>query len=123
MLLVESFRSLLGERPEKLARELSLQALVGYRRVRAQAPDLSGEPLYQRVMSSHFGVDDARARALVEGARESYADWPIARELTLSDVVHYLVAERCRDPQEPDQTHRIHGRIGRVVRNIIPQDI
>jgi len=74
-------------------------------------------------MSSRFGVEDATARELVDGARESYADWPVARDVKFCDVVHFFVAERCLREQKPDETHWIHGRIGQVVRDIIPQNI
>jgi len=119
--MFEPLRFLLWIR--KSARLLSLQALDGFRRIQALAPDLVGEPLYERVLSTHLGIDDARARLLIEGARESYAEWPIARALTFSDVVHHYVAETCLKDREPERTHWIHGRIGNVVRSLIPQDL
>ena len=121
--LLEPLRSLLGERrEEKLARTISVEALEGFRRIHAVLPDLTGEELYAQVMSARFGIDEAVARKLLAGARESYADWPVERELKFSDVVHYFVAERCLQELESQQdAHWIHGRIGQVVRDIIPQ--
>ncbi len=106
-----------------MARLLSQQALDALHDVRATAPDLAGDALYERVLSARFGLDGTGAHELVEGARESYAEWPVERELRFSDVVHYLVAVRCLDEQEPEETHWIDGRIGEVVRSIIPEHV
>ena len=120
--LLEPLRSLLGERrEEKLARTISVEALEGFQRIHAVLPDLTGEDLYAQVMSARFGIDEAVARNLLAGARQSYAEWPVERDLKFSDVVHYFVAERCLNELEPREAHWIHGRIGQVVRDIIPQ--
>ena len=122
--LLEPLRSLLGERrEEKLARSISLEALDWFRRVHAAFPDLAGEALYAQVMSTRFGLDEVAAQELVAGARESYADWPVERDVRFSDVVHYFVADRCLKEQRPAETQWIHGRIGEVVRDIIPQNL
>ena len=124
MLALEWLKSLLGEkRQEQLARSLSLEALDGFERIRAGAPELAGEALYERVMSARFGVDGAAAHELVEGARRSYADWPIARDVTFSDVVHYFIVERCLRDRGLDEPQWIHGRVARVVKGIIPEDL
>ena len=102
---------------------MSQQALDALRDVRVAAPDLAGDALYERILSARFGLDGSDARELVEGARESYAEWPVERELKFSDVVHYLVTVRCLDEQEPEETHRIDGKIGQVVRSIIPEHV
>jgi len=121
LLLLEPIRSLLGQRrEEKLARSISLEALDGFRRIHAALPHLTGEVLYAEVMSARFGVDEATARQLVAGARESYADWPVERDVKFSDVVHYFVAERCLKELGPREAPWVHGRIGEVVRDIVP---
>ena len=124
MALPTTLRSLLGgKREARIARQLSLQAVDALRELQATAPDLSGEALYEHILATRFGLDQTGAHALIEGARENYAEWPVERELRFSDVVRQLVADRCLDDQEPDETHWIDGRIGRTVRSIIPEDV
>jgi hypothetical protein len=111
------------KREEEIARKLSLQALEGLEVVRAQAPALNGEPLYRRILSTRLGVDDATAHELVERARESYAEWPVARQVKFRDVVHCFIVDRCLTAQAPDAEHWIHGEIGQIVRSVIPQNL
>jgi len=119
--LFEPIRSLLWERrEEKFARSISLEALDGFRRIHAALPDLTGEVLYAEVLVARFGVDEATGRQMVARARESYADWPVERDVRFSDVVHYFVAERCLKELEPREAPWVHGCIAQVVRDIIP---
>lgn len=120
--LLKRIRSLLGERQEeRLAESVSVEALQGLLRTREMQPGLSGEALYRQVMSEGFGLDEAAAQEIVAGARESYAEWPIERDLKFSDVVHYFVVRRCLREIEPQDAPWIHGRIDQIVRDLIPQ--
>jgi hypothetical protein len=124
MSLLETLRGLVSsKREEEIARKLCLQALEGLEVVRAQAPALGGEPLYQRVLSTRLGLDDAIAHELVERARESYAQWPVARQVKFRDVVHYFIVDHCLKGQAPHVEHWIHGEIGQIVRSVIPRNL
>ena len=64
-----------------------------YHTVRAQNPQLTGTKLYEKVVVSLTGMDAEAAQALVRAAEQSFAEWPLVRELTFRDVVHYLCFE------------------------------
>ena len=110
-------------RQERFARILSRQALDGFDSVHRLLPELDGEALYERVLSERFGVDHATACQVIEGARSSFAQWPVARDLTFCDVVHYFVTDRCLSEQAAAEEHWLRGRIGQVVRSVIPQHL
>jgi len=122
--MLEPLKSLfLVRRQEKLARTVCLEALDQFRRIHALAPELSGEPLYERVISTRFGVDHELAHQMVRRARESYADWPVSRDVRFRDVVHYFIADRCLKGQAPTEDHWIRGKIELVVRSVIPRNL
>lgn len=121
MRVLDQLRSLLGERrEERLAHSVSVDALDGLLRMRTAQPGLAREDLYAQVMSDRFGLDEGAARRLVAGARESYAEWPVERDLRFFDVVHYFVAERCLLEIEPTSAPWIHSRIDQIVKDLIP---
>ena len=122
--MLERLRSVLRDRrQEELARTLSLEALDGLRLIQSFAPQLSGEPLYEQVLAARFGVDPRAARQLIEGARTSFTQWPVTRDLTFCDVVHYYVTCHCLRGQGPDGEQWLRSRIGQVVRSVIPRSL
>jgi hypothetical protein len=71
--------------------------------LRSTQPHLTGEALYLALLSTATGGDAAAARDLLESARESYAEWPVARSLRLRDIVHRLIVLEfsSRHPDKP----------------------
>ena len=123
-MMLERLRSVLRvRRQEEMARTLSLEALDGLRLVQSFAPQLSGEPLYEQVLAARFGVDPRAAQQLVEGARTSFAQWPVRRELTFCDVIHYYITCQCLQRQDPGEERWLRSRIGQVVRSVIPRSL
>jgi hypothetical protein len=62
-----------------------------YHRLRAKEPALVGKDLYQVVVCLRNGIVAPDAQAILHRARESFAAWPIDRDLIFRDVVQYLV--------------------------------
>jgi hypothetical protein len=111
------------KRQERLALALSRDALEEFHFVRSLSPRLSGEHLYERVLSGCFGVDGAVAHRLVEAAGQSIAETPAARDLSFSDVVHYFIVDQCLKGRTPFDANWTRGRIGDVVRSVIPSQL
>ena len=61
-----------------------------HRRVARRHPGLRGPELYRHIVAARSGADPAAAQAVLQGAEESFARWPVSRELSFRDVVHYL---------------------------------
>ena len=112
-----------SKKQERLARDLSFAALDGFDVAHAHAPQLNGEPLYELALSTKFGVDPTFAHEIVRHARESYTEWPVARNLTFSDVVHYYVVDFYLKTCKSRPIHWVEGDIGHVVRSVIPHHI
>lgn len=90
--LIASWRLARSER--RHAERASDELLALYRVVSADHPELSGRELYGRLVMARTGCDATEANRKLDCAEESFAAWPVSRELTLCDVVHYLsVAE------------------------------
>ena len=111
------------KRQEGLALALSRAALEEFHFIRCVSPDLAGERLYERILSSCFGVDGPAAHQLVESARHSFAESATARDVRFCDVVHYFIIDRCLKRHTPGDAYLIDGRIGEVVRSVIPQHL
>jgi len=61
-----------------------------YETVAADNPQLHGTRLYQEVVAMHTRCDAGAAQVVLKKAEESYAIWPVDRDLSFRDVVHYL---------------------------------
>jgi hypothetical protein len=83
----------LGEERRYVRRE-SRKALAMYRDVHTKHSAVTGRALYEKIVARLTGASAEAARALVRAAEQSFAEWPIERELTFRDVVHYLCFER-----------------------------
>jgi len=83
----------LGEEKRYVRRE-SRKALATYRDVRTQRSTVQGMELYEEVVARLTGASADAAHALVRAAEQSFAEWPVERDLTFRDVVHYLCFQR-----------------------------
>ena len=111
------------KRQERLALALSRDALEEFHFIRTLSPDLTGERLYERILSGCFGVDGGVAHRIVEAARRRAVEGPTPRELKLCDVVHHFIADQCLKRQTPNDEDWVQGKIGDVVRSVIPSHL
>lgn len=89
--------------------------------VAEQHPGLSGLPLYRQLLAAHLAGDAASVEAALARAEESFARWPVSRELQFRDVAHYLsVAEYLA--LHTGRPH-LQSDIRRVVDETIPGDL
>ena len=106
---------------KRYARHASAQLLDLYWQRRRVQPDLEDRALYESVVAQRLGPQEARAAEIVRRAQESFADWPVERELKFRDVVHYLIFDeymRTGKAREGTKTN-----MGVVVADIIPDEI
>ena len=99
----------------------SRELLALYRAVCAEHPDLTGRDLYKMVVMARNGCDSAAANEVLDCAEESFATWPVSRDLTFCDVVHYLSVSEFVATHEGDRW--IHSDIEFVVASQIPHDL
>jgi hypothetical protein len=78
-------------RERRYATHAAAAALSFYHRLRAKEPALVGSDLYESVVCLRNGIAASDAHAILHRARESFAAWPIDRDLIFRDVVQYLV--------------------------------
>ncbi len=111
-----------GPAERRYAKEASEQLLDLFWRERREHPDLTGRALYEAVAALRLGSNPPISAAeIVRRAEESFADWPVERELRFRDVVHYLIFD--------EYTHagkaraRTKTNMGAVVARIIPEEI
>lgn len=61
-----------------------------YQTTRRCSPDLAGAALYVEIVKRRGALSDGSPESVVWRAAESFADWPVERQLTLRDVACYL---------------------------------
>ena len=103
------------------ATRTSRELLALYRAISADHPDLSGRELYKLVVMARTRCDLIAANAVLECAEESFAVWPVRRELTLCDVVHYLAVAEFLAAHEDERW--MHSNIKLVVASSVPSDL
>jgi hypothetical protein len=69
-----------------------------HRATSAQYPELRGERLYAQIIARFTRCDLAQAQAVLNHVEESFAQWPVVREVLFRDVVLYLVLSRSLTP-------------------------
>jgi len=111
-----------GPAERRYAKEASEQLLGVFWRERREHPDLNGRALYEAVTARRLGINPPISAAeIVRRAEESFADWPVERELRFRDVVHYLIFDeymRAGQARAGTKTN-----MGDVVARIIPEEI
>ena len=105
----------------RFARRASLELLDVFWQEKRAHPELSGKDLYVRVAARRTQCDEHAAQAIVRQAEESFADWPVGRDVTLRDVVAYLVISTYLE-SNPGH-HGTHTNIRNVVVRMIPGDL
>jgi len=111
-----------GPAERRYAKEASEQLLGVFWCERREHPDLNGRALYEAVTARRLGINPPISAAeIVRRAEESFADWPVERELRFRDVVHYLIFDeymRAGQARAGTKTN-----MGEVVTRIIPEEI
>lgn len=113
---------LAAQSERRYARGASQELLELYRRERREHPELRGRALYEAVIARRLGSDPAiRAAEIVRRAEESFADWPVEREVRFRDVVHYQVFDEYMRQGEVGVGTRTN--IGDAVARVIPEEL
>jgi YHS domain-containing protein len=82
---------LLAWRERRFTAQCCRELLELHANVTGGQPNLAGPNLYRTIVMNRTGVDLAAANAVLESAEQSFTAWPVSRELTFRDIVHYLV--------------------------------
>ena len=108
-------------RERRFARRVSRELLKLYRIVSAAQPDLRGRDLYRRIIIARSQADPAAADTLIDQAEESFASWPVPREVKFCDVVHFVVVSEFLASH--GNSRWIHANVGREVASEIPDNL
>ena len=84
-------------------------------------PDLAHVDLYRQIVVDRTGCDRAAADAILRHTQESFAAWPVSRELKFRDVVHYLIVSEILHSH--NESRWVHADIRRVVYSSIPHEL
>ncbi|HJS92223.1 MAG TPA: hypothetical protein VJ738_19810 [Steroidobacteraceae bacterium] len=106
----------------RFAKRASRELLDLLRREQRERPELKGTALYEAVITRRLGSDSTiRAADIVRRAEQSFADWPVAREVTFRHVVHYQVFQEYMRQAEVRIGTRTN--IGEAVARIVPNQL
>lgn len=83
-----NFVAMLRERNQ--VKQTCAQALQVYRRIAAESPASSNTDRYQRVIGVLTGADANGIRVILRRVEQSFASWPVDRDLVFRDVVAYF---------------------------------
>ena len=91
------------------AARASGELLALYRAASAIHPEFANRELYKLVVMTRTGCDATAASVILNCAQDSFAEWPVRRDLTLCDVVALPVDDgvpqgprrRTLDPYQP----------------------
>ncbi len=112
--------SLLPWQEIRYAKRTSRDLLELYRAVATRFPGVPRRELYRRVVMAYTGLDGDDAGSILMQAERSFASWPAERDLTFTDVAHYLIVSRYLADE-----NRVATRtdMGRAVASQIPKDL
>jgi len=87
----ENFQAWRQARHEsRLVNGINRALLELHRKISAEDPQLSERERFNKLVMMRNGCDEIAAYEVLRNAEDSYAAWPLERELTLCDVIHYL---------------------------------
>lgn len=109
---------LLAWRERRFAAKRCKELLALHAKVAAEHPLLTRETVYREVVMRRVRCSELQAEELIECARDSYAEWPVRRQLRLRDVAHYLVV--CEYCANHTDSGWVLSTLGRVVDDCIP---
>jgi hypothetical protein len=115
------FSWLQARRERRFARECAHDMLKLHHDFSSRYPELKGHSLYRRVVARRLDGNDLVAEAVLHHATQSFAIWPVERELNFRDVVHYLAVSQYVALHPGARW--VHADIKRVVEDLIPAQL
>lgn len=112
---------ILAWRERHYVAQASKELLALYRTVSVMHPDWPRRKHYQLVVMHRTGCDPTAANIVLDGAQESFAQWPSSRELTLCDVVHYLSVTEFLALHPGERW--MHSSLSHVVASRVPHEL
>lgn len=97
------------------------ELLTLYFKISAQHPTLDKRQLNKLFVMARNNCDENDAYELLNFAEESYASWPVERELTSYDVIHCLTMSELTSKY--DVEHLSHNDLALEIRSLIPRDL
>jgi hypothetical protein len=94
-----------------------------YRTVSAVHPDLSEREHFRLLVMARKGCDSTVANLVLERAEESFAQWPVPRELTLCDLVHYLTVSEYFAAHAGEPWMSSDANINLIIKSHIPHGL
>jgi len=92
-----------------------------YLKISADHPKLGKRQLNKLLVMARNNCTEKDAYEVLKFAEESYAVWPVKRELTLCDVIHYLTVKEFTSKYGVE--HSEHINFGPEIRSHIPSDL
>lgn len=112
---------LVGWRERHHATRVSKEMLRLYASIAATHPGLAKIEIYRQVVAARTLRPLSAADEVLSHAEESFATWPVPRNLTFRDVVHYLaVSEYLASADGAPWTRQ---NLGRVVADLVPDGL
>ena len=108
-------------REKRFAEACCRKLLKTYTAIAAEHPHLSRSELYERVVAAHTGRETAAVAGLLQGAQESFATWPMSRDLIFRDVAHFLAMSEYLAAHE--ESRWLNSDLKPVVNRLIPHDL
>lgn len=90
--------------------------------LKQQHPEMTGIGLYRRIVERTVGGDAEQVDRVLLQAEENFATWPVARPLSLRDVVHHLAVLEYFKQHAGTQQMRADD-LKRLVDETIPGDL
>ena len=103
------------------ARRTSTDILGTYQIISAEHPELTGEARYEMVIARHANLDPADARSVVRSAEQSFAAWPVDRNVQFQDVVLYYVIDKYLKSAKGRQSTQID--MEEIVKAVVPANL
>jgi YHS domain-containing protein len=114
--------SWMHERQERLHVVATCKELLTlYLKVSADHPKLGKRHLKKLFVMARNNCNEKDAYEVLKFAEESYAAWPVKRELTLCDVIHYLTVTEFTSKYGVERSGHIN--FGPEIRSLIPGDL
>jgi hypothetical protein len=116
----EVLASFVSRRESRYARETTRELLRLHWIVSASHPGLPRRIIYRKVVMARTGCDEYDADMMLRRAEQSFASWPTERDLTFSDVVHYLAVS---EYLTTDDRLATQINMGKLVAGRVPADL
>ncbi len=92
-----------------------------YHRIRAEMPDAPKMDIYAQVVKQRGHHSASDIPGILRHAEESFAQWPVDRDLTFRDLVAYLAVTDCM--RANPRSKGVRSEVLGVVADTIPADL